>query len=55
MLQKDIIEHRLERIKTWKKMMNKLREKFFPIDYQQSVCRQVQNLRQKDTSVRDYS
>ena len=38
MLQRDKTKHRLERIRTWKKMVNKLREKFFPADYQQSVC-----------------
>ena len=35
-------------------MVNKLREFFFPADYQQSLYRQVQNLRQKDTYVWDY-
>ena len=54
MLQKDRTKHRLEKIKTWKKMVNKLRENFLPTDYQQSLCKKVQNLRQNDTYVWDY-
>jgi hypothetical protein len=55
MLQKDRVDHRLENIKTWKKMVSKIKEKFLPVDYQQNLCKQVQNLRQKETSVCEYT
>jgi hypothetical protein len=41
--------------KTWKKMVSKIKEKFFPVDYQQSLCRQAQNLKQKETFVWEYT
>jgi hypothetical protein len=55
MLQKDRVDHRLEKIKTWKKMVSKIKEKFLPVDYQQNLCKQVQNLRKKETFVREYT
>ena len=54
MLQKQRVDNRLEKIKTWNKMARKIKEKFPPIDYQQNLCRQVQNLKQKDTYVHEY-
>ena len=36
-------------------MVSKIREKFVPLDYQQNLCRQVQNLRQKDVSMHEYT
>jgi hypothetical protein len=34
MLQKDRVNNQLEKIRTWKKMVTKIKEKFFPVDYQ---------------------
>jgi len=51
MLQKDIVDNRLEKIKTWKNMVSKIKEKFLLIEYQQNLCQQVQNLGQKETFV----
>lgn len=36
MLQKGRVENKLENIKTWRKMVSKIKENFFPIDYQQN-------------------
>jgi len=55
MLQKYRVDTRQEKIQTWRKMVSKIKEKFLPVDYQQNLCKQVQNLRQKDTSVREYT
>jgi hypothetical protein len=55
MLQKDRVDHRLEKIKTWKNMVGKIKEKFLPVDYQQNLCKQVQNLKQKEISLREYT
>jgi hypothetical protein len=55
MLQKDLVDNILEKIKTWKNMVIKIKEKFLPIDYQQNLCRQLQNLRQKEISVHEYT
>jgi hypothetical protein len=55
MLQKDRVDNRWGKIKTWTKMVRKIKEKFLPVDYQQNLCRQVKNLRQKETFVREYT
>jgi hypothetical protein len=55
MLQKDRVDHKLEKIKTWKNMVSKIKEKFLHVDYQQNLCKQVQNLRHKETYVREYT
>ena len=55
MLQKDKVDNRLENIRTWRKMVRKIKEKFFLVDYQQNLCRQVQNLKQKNTTTREYT
>jgi hypothetical protein len=55
MLQKDRVNNQLEKIRTWKKMVTKIKEKFLPVDYQQNLFRQVQNLRQRETYVREYT
>jgi hypothetical protein len=51
MLQKDRVNNQLEKIKTWKKMVTKIKDKFLLVDYQQNLFRQVQNLRQRETFV----
>lgn len=43
-LQKDKVNNQLEKIKTWKNMVKKIKEKFLLIDYQQNLYRQVENL-----------
>jgi hypothetical protein len=47
MLQKDRVNNQLEKIKTWKKMVTKIKEKFLLVDYQHNFFRQVQNLKQR--------
>jgi hypothetical protein len=49
------VDNRHEKIKNWKKMVSKIEEKFFPVDYQQNLCRQVQNPRKKDIHVHEYT
>ena len=39
-------------IKSWTKMVEKLRAKFFPSDYQLKLFRQMQNLRQRLMTVK---
>jgi hypothetical protein len=36
-------------------MVRKIKEKFLHVDYQQNLCKQVQNLRQKETYVCEYT
>ena len=43
-----------EKIKTWPKMVNKVKKKFLPADYQVSLLRKMRNLRQKDLTVKAY-
>ena len=43
-----------EEIKTWVKMVNNVKNKFLPSNYQVSLLRKIQNLRQRDMSVKDY-
>ena len=42
-------------IKTWSRMVAKLKGRFLPKDYQIALHRQVQNLRQKLMTVREYT
>jgi len=35
-------------------MVSKIKEKFLPVEYLQNLCKQVQNLMQKETYVREY-
>lgn len=42
-------------MKTYSRMVAKLKGKFLPRDYQISPHRQVQNLRQKGLTVREYT
>ena len=44
-----------EKIRTWLKMVNKVKKKFLPTDYQVSLLRKMQNLRQKDMTVKEYT
>ena len=41
-------------MKTWDRMDAKLKDKFFPIDYMISLFRKVQNLRQKELTVKEF-
>ena len=36
-------------------MVNNIKKKFLPIDYQVNLLRRMQNLEQKDMSVKDYT
>ena len=44
-----------QKIKTWEKMVNKIKKKFLPTDYQMNLLRKMKNLKQKDMSVKNYS
>ena len=44
-----------EKIKTWPKMVNKVKKKFLPTNYHVSLLRKMQNLRQKDMTVKEYT
>jgi hypothetical protein len=54
MLQKDMVDIIKEKIRTWRNMVSKIKEKFIPINYRQNFCKHVQNLRKKETYVREY-
>jgi hypothetical protein len=43
-MHKDRVNNQLEKIRTWKNMVTKVKEKFLPFDYQHNLFRQVQNL-----------
>jgi hypothetical protein len=34
--------------------VSKIKDNYLPVDYQQSLCKQAQNLKQKETFVREY-
>ena len=46
---------RKEKIRTWPKMVNKVKIKFLPTDYQVSLFRKMKNLKQKDMTVKEYT
>jgi hypothetical protein len=44
-----------QKIKSWDRMVAKMKEKFIPRDYQITLFRRMQNLRQKLMSVKEYT
>ena len=46
---------RKDKIRTWPKMVNKIKKKFLPVDYQVSLFRKMQNLKQKDMTMKEYT
>ena len=44
-----------EKFITWPKMVNKVKKKFLPADYQVSLLRKMKNLKQKDMTVKEYT
>ena len=46
---------RKEKIRTWPKMVNKIKNKFLPTDYQVSLFRKMKNLKQKDMTMKEYT
>jgi hypothetical protein len=44
-----------QKIKSWDRMIAKMKEKFIPKDYQITLFRRMQNLRQKLMSVKEYT
>lgn len=44
-----------EKIRTWMKMVKKVKNKFLPTDYQIILLIKMQNLRQKDMIVKEYT
>ena len=43
------------KIKTWDKMLDKIKIQFMPKDYQLNLIRQLQNLRQKGMTLKEYT
>ena len=41
-------------IRTWVKIVSKVKKKFLPVDYQVSLLRKMQNLRKKDMTLKEY-
>lgn len=54
-LQKERTRNDKEKSKTWIKMEKKMREKFLPMDYSQTLFRRFQNLKQNLFSMQDYT
>ena len=54
-LQTDRKRRGKEKIKSWDRMVNKLKTKFMPVDYQISLFEKLQNLKQKEYSVTEYT
>jgi hypothetical protein len=44
-----------KKIKSWDRMIAKMKEKFIPRDYQITLFRRIQNLRQKLMTVKEYT
>ena len=44
-----------DKIRTLPKMVNKVKKNFLPADYQVSLLRKMQNLKQKDMTVKEYT
>ena len=44
-----------EKIRTWSKMVNKVKNKFLPANYQVSLLRKMQNLKQNYMTVKEYT
>ena len=42
-------------IKKWDRMMDRMKSKFLPKDYQISLYRQIQNLRQRMMTIKEYT
>ena len=53
-LQKEQVRNGKEKLRTWTKMEKRLREKFLPMDYSQTLFRRFQNLKQNLSLVQDY-
>ena len=54
-LQTDRQRRRKEKIRTWLKMVNNIKNKFLPTDYQVSLFRKMKNLKQKDMTMIEYT
>jgi hypothetical protein len=54
-LQADRCSKGKQKIKIWDRMIAKMKEKFIPRDYQITLLRRMQNLRQKLMTVKEYT
>ena len=54
-LQTDRQRRGKEKIRTWVKIVSKVKKKFLPVDYQVSLLRKMQNLKQKDMTMKEYT
>jgi hypothetical protein len=54
-LQDDRRCKRKQKIKSWDRMIMKMKAKFIPIDFQITMFRRMQNLRQKLMKVKEYT
>jgi len=51
----DINRRGKEKIMKWDRMVTKLKNQFIPIDYELELLKRLQNLRQKNKSVKEYT
>ena len=51
----DRVKKQKEKVKTLDRMVAKLKDKFFFIDYMISLFRKLQNLRQKELNIREFT
>jgi hypothetical protein len=54
-LQDDIRRKGKTKIKSWDRMVAKIKAKFIPKDYQLNLFKNLQNMRQKGLSVKEYT
>jgi hypothetical protein len=54
-LQAECMSNGKKKIKRWDRMVDKLKEKFIPKDYQINMSRRLQNLRHKSLSMKEYT
>jgi len=45
----------IEKITKWDRMVTKLKNQFIPVDYELELLKRLQNLRQKDKSMKEYT
>ena len=54
-MQIDRQRSRKEKIGTWPKIVNKIKNKFLPANYQVNLFRKMQILKQKDMTMKEYT
>jgi hypothetical protein len=49
------VNNQLEKIRRMKKMVTKIKEKFFLVDYQNNLFQQVHNIRKMEAFIHEYT